>query len=156
MIKIVPINVIITKGNFKGLIGELISIEETAFGDRFHIKTPCGNIITDRNVIEPIEIGGNYMPFRSLEFDLGEFKDVKFINQLPKFDKNEIKDVRYNDPATIVFWKDGTKTVVKCQKDKGDTYNPELGLAMCIIKKMCDNKGNYNDVFNKWLPKESE
>ena len=35
-----------------------------------------------------------------------------------------------------------------------DTYNPELGLAMCIIKKMCDNKGNYNDVFNKWLPKE--
>ena len=67
-----------------------------------------------------------------------------------------IKDVIFNDPATIVFWKDGTKTVVKCQKDKGDTYNPELGLAMCIIKKMCDNKGNYNDVFNKWLPKESE
>lgn len=87
---------------------------------------------------------------------LDEIKDIKFINQLPNFDKNEIKDVRYNDPATIVFWKDGTKTVVKCQKDKGDTYNPELGLAMCIIKKMCDNKGNYNDVFNKWLPKESE
>ena len=156
MIKIVPINVIITKGNFKGLIGKLVGIEETAFGDRFHIQTPYGNIITDRNVIKPIEIGGNYMPFRSLEFDLGEIKDVKFIKQLPKFDKNEIKDVRYNDPATIVFWKDGTKTVVKCQKDKGDTYNPELGLAMCIIKKMCDNKGNYNDVFNKWLPKESE
>ena len=70
----------------------------------------------------------------------------------PKFDKNEIKDVIYNDPATIVFWKDGTKTVVKCQKDKGDTYNPELGLAMCIIKKLSGNKGNYNDVFNKWLP----
>ena len=154
VIKIVPINVIITKGNCKGLIGKLVGIEETAFGDRFHIQTPYGNIITDRNVIKPIEIGGNYMPFRSLEFDLGEIKDVKFINQLPKFDKNEIKDVRYNDPATIVFWKDGTKTVVKCQKDKGDTYNPELGLAMCIIKKMCDNKGNYNDVFNKWLPKE--
>ena len=81
-------------------------------------------------------------------------ENIKIVNQLPKFDKNEIKDVRYNDPATIVFWKDGTKTVVKCQKDKGDTYNPELGLAMCIIKKMCDNKGNYNDVFNKWLPKE--
>lgn len=70
-----------------------------------------------------------------------------------KFDKDSIKDVKYNDPATIVFWKDGTKTVVKCQKNKGDTYNPELGLAMCIIKKMCGNKGNYNDMFNKWLPK---
>ena len=71
-----------------------------------------------------------------------------------QFNKNDIKDVIFNDPATIVLWKDGTKTVVKCQKDKGDTYNPELGLAMCIIKKMCGNKGNYNDVFNKWLPKE--
>jgi predicted DNA-binding protein YlxM (UPF0122 family) len=72
------------------------------------------------------------------------------------FDKNQIKDVIFNDPATIVLWKDGTKTVVKCQKNKGDTYNPELGLAMCIIKKMCDNKGNYNDVFNEWLPTEDK
>lgn len=67
------------------------------------------------------------------------------------FDKESIKKVIFKDPATIVLWKDGTKTVVKCQKKKGDTYNPELGLAMCIIKKMCGNKGNYNDVFNKWL-----
>ena len=86
------------------------------------------------------------------DFILDAFKDIKLVYQLPKFDKDQIKDVIYNDPATIVFWKDGTKTVVKCQK--GDTYNPELGLAMCIIKKMCDNKGNYNDVFNKWLPSE--
>lgn len=70
-----------------------------------------------------------------------------------KFDKDTIKDVIFNDLATIVLWKDGTKTVVKCQKEKGDTYNPELGLAMCIVKKCCNNKGNYNDVFNKWIPK---
>ena len=87
---------------------------------------------------------------------LDEFKDIKFTYQLPKFDHKQIKDVIFNDPATIVFWKDGTKTVVKCQKDKGDTYNPELGLAMCIIKKMSGNKGNYNDVFNKWLPDENK
>lgn len=68
-----------------------------------------------------------------------------------KFDKSTIKDVIFNDPATIVLWKDGTKTVVKCQKETGDTYNKELGLAMCIIKKCCGNKGNYNDVFNKWI-----
>ena len=66
-----------------------------------------------------------------------------------KFDKNTIKDVIFNEPATIVFWKDGSKTVTKCQD--GDTYNKELGLAMCIIKKCCGNKGNYNDVFNKWI-----
>lgn len=87
---------------------------------------------------------------------LDTYKDITFNQKLPTFDKNQIKDVIFNNPATIVFWKDGTKTVVKCQKDKGDTYNPELGLAMCIIKKMCDNKGNYNDVFNKWLPTEDK
>jgi hypothetical protein len=71
-----------------------------------------------------------------------------------KFDKNEVKDVIFHNPATIVLWKDGTKTVVKCQEQHGDTYNEELGLAMCIIKKMCGNKGNFNDVFNNWLTKE--
>ena len=35
--------------------------------------------------------------------------------------KLEIKRVVFNDPATIVFWKDGTKTVVKCSK--GDTFS---------------------------------
>ena len=113
-----------------------------------NIYNDCLKIIN-----EELEKENNYMPHVNLK--TGSIEDIKFINPLPKFDKNEIKDVRYNDPATIVFWKDGTKTVVKCQKDKGDTYNPELGLAMCIIKKMCDNKGNYNDIFNKWLPKES-
>ena len=58
--------------------------------------------------------------------------------------EDEIEKVTFNDPATIVFWKDGTKTVSKCHK--GDTYNKETGLAMCIIRKLCNNR-NYNKVF---------
>ena len=77
---------------------------------------------------------------------------ITLSNKDKLFDKEQIKEVIFNNPATIVLWKDGTKTVVKCQD--GDVYNPEIGLAMCIIKKMCGNKGNYNDVFNEWLPKE--
>ena len=41
----------------------------------------------------------------------------------------KIKDVIYNDPATIVFWEDGTKTVVKCKNEK---FDPEKGLAMAF------------------------
>ena len=63
-----------------------------------------------------------------------------------------IKDVIHNDPATIVFWMDGTKTVVKCQD--GDIYDPEKGLAMAISKKVLGNQGNYYNTFAKWLPKE--
>ena len=64
----------------------------------------------------------------------------------------EIKNVIFNDPATIVFWEDGTKTVVKCQD--GDEFDPEKGLAMAIAKKAYGNKGNYCNKIKKWLPKE--
>ena len=64
----------------------------------------------------------------------------------------EIKNVIFNDPATIVFWEDGTKTVVKCQD--GDEFDPEKGLAMAIVKKAYGNKGSYCNKLKKWIPKE--
>lgn len=67
---------------------------------------------------------------------------------------SKIKNVIFNDPATIVFWSDGTKTVVKCGKD--DTFDPEKGLAMAISKYFFDNAGYFNDVFKKWIPKKGE
>lgn len=67
---------------------------------------------------------------------------------------SRIKNVIFNDPATIVFWNDGTKTVVKCGKN--DTFDPEKGLAMAISKYFFDNAGYFNDVFKKWLPKKGE
>ena len=45
----------------------------------------------------------------------------------------KIKMVTYNDPATIVFWTDGTKTVVKVAD--GETFDKEVGLAMAIAEK---------------------
>ena len=65
-----------------------------------------------------------------------------------------IKDVIFNEPATIIMWSDGTKTVVKCQEGEG--YDPEKGMAMAISKKALGNKGNYCEVFKKWLPEEEE
>lgn len=60
------------------------------------------------------------MPTHNMVLD--EITGIFFVNNnLPEFDSKQIKNVIFNDPATIVFWKDGTKTVVKCQKDKGDT-----------------------------------
>jgi len=66
----------------------------------------------------------------------------------PYIDPMEIKDVIFNDPATIVFWADGTKTVVKCQE--GDEFDPEKGLTMAIAKKVYGNKGSYCNAIKKW------
>ena len=60
-----------------------------------------------------------------------------------------IKDIIFNPPATIVFWMDGTKTVVK---DQGEVfYDPEKGMAMAVAKKAFGNQGNYYNQFKKYI-----
>ena len=59
-----------------------------------------------------------------------------------------IKKIMYKPPATIVFWNDGTKTVAVCEK--GDTYNRELGFALCVLKKKYGNK-TVHDMLDKYV-----
>lgn len=65
-----------------------------------------------------------------------------------------IEQVIFNDPATIIIWSDGTKTVVKCLDN--ERFDPEKGLAMAISKKVCGNNGNYYNIFKKYIPKNDE
>lgn len=91
--------------------------------------------------------------------------DEEIFNKICKylFDKYEkpndtfeivdyIDSVRYNGPAIIVFWLDGTKTVSVCSNE--DTYDPEKGLAMCILKQLLGNS-SYNEVFKQFIPDEA-
>lgn len=55
---------------------------------------------------------------------------IEFIKVKDKWKPHII----FNGAATIVFWTDGTKTVVKCKE--GTEYNAEEGLRWCIIKKL--------------------
>ena len=64
-----------------------------------------------------------------------------------------IKDVIFNDPATIVFWNDGTKTVVKAENEP---FDREKGLAMAISKKVLGNKGNYFETFKKFIKEDTK
>lgn len=63
-----------------------------------------------------------------------------------------IKKVIFNDPATIILWTDGTKTVVKCSED--DYYDPEKGMAMAVCKKIMGS--TFRKTFNEFLPEEKE
>ncbi len=61
-----------------------------------------------------------------------------------------IDRVIFNDPATIIIWTDGTKTVVKCGGN--DTFDPEKGFAIAVVKKLFGNSSRYYDEFKKWIP----
>lgn len=65
-----------------------------------------------------------------------------------------IRKVIFNDPATIVLWSDGTKTVVKCGPE--DSFDMEKGLAMAIVKKMAGNDNRFHKVFKQYTKKKKK
>jgi len=78
---------------------------------------------------------------RSYTFSL----DISDKNNLSKSD---IKQVIFNNPATIVYFKDGSKVVVKTMD--GDEFNEEVGLAMAIMKKMFGSSTAFKKFARKW------
>lgn len=93
-------------------------------------------------------------PIREIHIDNEVFMPVEpvkarnFSGVLPN-SNTYIKEVIYSDPATIVFWSDGTKTVCKCKSP--DTYSEEIGLALCILKKLY-GATNLKKLFEDWIP----
>ena len=49
-----------------------------------------------------------------------------------------------------MVWGDGTHTVIHIQE--GDSWDDEKALAMCFVKKLMGNKGNFNDIFTEIMP----
>ena len=60
----------------------------------------------------------------------------------------KVDKVIFNNPATIIFWTDGTKTVVKCQP--GDTYDEEKGFVMAYLKKLLGNDNTFNKMIKRY------
>ncbi len=82
------------------------------------------------------------------EKELKEAEGQEVKNCIPPYLLHPgIERAIFRDPATIVFWEDGVKTVVRCQD--GDAYSPEVGLAMCVCKRFFGNSGRYNDEFRR-------
>lgn len=61
------------------------------------------------------------------------------------------KKVIFHDPATIIYWTDGTKTVVKCGEE--DMYDKEKGILLCYMKKAVDNSSYFNTVLRNCISK---
>ena len=84
-------------------------------------------------------------------------KDALNVNSIYGFygrNRFDIKKVYFKDPVTVVLWEDGSKTIVR--RDERDTYDPEKALAMAFAKKALGNKGNYYNVFKKWIPEKHD
>lgn len=83
-----------------------------------------------------------------------ELRKIKQSNLFDAINPNDdildhITQVVYHNPATIVYFDDGDKVVVKTSPH--DDYNPEAGLALCILKKLLGNNAvKFHRFFKTW------
>lgn len=68
------------------------------------------------------------------------FDDITHVSQVNR--------VIYNNPATIILWNDGSKTVAKCMP--GDTYDAEKGFLVAYLKKFVDGD-TLREEMTKWV-----
>lgn len=67
-------------------------------------------------------------------------------NQVHQYGMPQIKEVKFNGPATIVFFDDNTKVVIKCTDT--DIFDPEKAVMICVLRKAL---GMSSSQFKKWL-----
>ena len=125
--------------------------KENDIMDLANVKVSVGNKSYIPNDIDFIQTPYQYPKLR-LDVTLDSKQEIRWQYPDNTLTKNfSIKNVIFNPPATIVFWSDNTKTVVKAECER---YDPEKGLAMAISKKMLgDNKYEYYNTFLHWLKK---
>lgn len=64
------------------------------------------------------------------------------------------KQVIFNPPATIVYWQDGDKTVVRCNNEE---FSEESGFAMACMRKIYGTRANFKAQFkNAYRPQEKK
>lgn len=70
------------------------------------------------------------------------FRLIEELKKRHEFNELEPTKIIFNDPATIVFWNDGEKTVVKCAKDQ--KFSEYYGYLAAMAKKIYGTNGVIN------------
>lgn len=65
----------------------------------------------------------------------------------------KIEKVIFNPPATIIIFKDGSKSVVKCTDN--DTWDPEKGFYAAFLKRIL-GKATLHSLYKTFVKPEEE
>ena len=108
------------------------------------------NIVADNKQTynNPVVIIRCYEIFSSdYEYKFRTITSAKLLNGIARPDDG-LNRIIFNEGVTIAIWKDGTKTVIRCQE--GDTFDKEKAIALCYMKKALGNRGSFNETLKKW------
>lgn len=81
-------------------------------------------------------------------------RDINANNcaSIPIYPIPGISKIVFNNPATIVFWEGGAKTVVKCME--GQEFNEYYGVACAIMKRYFGNNSKATNFIDKFKEEE--
>ena len=60
-----------------------------------------------------------------------------------------VSRIIFSNPATVVFWGDGTKTIVKAREE--DEYSPYYGFLAALGKKVYGSNARIQSMIDRWL-----
>lgn len=125
------------------LIGYIATVEKNLPDGLTRVVLHTGHELTFRQGDLIADRGGNL----SIRYGDGRLNAGK--KSTSATNAAAIKRVIFNPPATIVYWSDCTKTVVKCNVN--DIFDPEKGLAMAIAKRCAGNTRAYYAEIRHWV-----
>lgn len=135
-----------------GLTGVIPTCAMTSY-ESPNIGCCCGNVITP--------VSGKVcasMPtsVRLHLFDIGFglhtidplIKTVRTSEKEEKTMNFRVKKIMHNGPATIVFWEDGTKTVVRLKE--GDKYDPYAAFTAAVAKRLYGKNMKISEIVGRY------
>lgn len=83
--------------------------------------------------------------------DCDELDDYGFWEEddeeYPMWGIPDIRRVVFNNPATIIFWEDNTKTIVKCME--GEKFEKYAGFIAAVAKKLFGSTSRAKSIMNE-------
>lgn len=111
-----------------------------------HLVSIVGDFNTRMcRIAMPIYSGGDYDVIANPDICVRNGTTTELECHSRSKNKYAPKKIIYNGKATIVFWIDGTKTIVK--KAKGEPYNRYNAFCAALAKKVFGN----NSVVNRFV-----
>ena len=87
-----------------------------------------------------------------IDFDhINNIPSVRITNVIKQYPP-KVKKIIFSNMATIVFWGDNTKTVVKCSDE--DYYDPYAAVAQAFMKKLFGSNNQFKKMVDQFLPEE--
>ena len=115
------------------------------------------NITADETTTyaSPVEIlsVSNTQPYSSYGIKIREITDAKILMAPPRPTLDAKFIINKEKGTTVALWKDGTKTIIKCQP--GEVFDAEKGIAMCFVKRAFKNRGCQNDWLREVIEKNN-